>query len=678
MAPPILADAADDASVDGASDAGDDAGADTAGADAAPDALGTCSGNMACSFADGGPGGLCKAGQCAACVDVADDAACVTAYGANHLCVGGLCVPGVCRTSATCAAGEICDTTSRLCTACTMDAQCTGDARYGAGHICVSGACVMGNCRTSADCTGGNAGKICGVQAANTCGNCTGDQQCQGDSTYGANTICNTATGQCVANTCTTAGTVCPVNAADFCCNVSGSNKCVPGNCCDNSQCGVGNVCLNNLCTNCQAVSGNTYYVDPVNGNDQTANGSGKLTGGASSAQCSFRTITRALQIIPNPAPAGTTIVVVGSGSSTPLSATETWPITIRTNVTLTTSGGPISANVSSVGVTTAFTVTGSAAAIAPMAAAPLTIDGPNYWIGAFGGTGVTFAAGADGASISNTTIQNSRGNGIVVQGGTVSIGNGVTVQNAGVPGAARSGLAITAGTVTINVTSGTPVSFKNNTQFGISVTNLGVLNITGTPTLSGNPAFPTGAGTVVASSNAAANIAIAQRPGLAPATSNLTGVVGWAGLRGHQIGGGSRVKVRGSVFLANGDAGIRIGPGADTVAGNDLSGIDLGAAGDAGGNWIQATLGSNPNINGGLCVLMSTNLANVGMQTLKAVGNIFRGPRNCATTPGSLVVNAPSGGTACVGQVDIAVSPRPAPPETRGVTADVTMCTMP
>ncbi|MDB4988697.1 MAG: hypothetical protein JWN04_3875 [Myxococcaceae bacterium] len=151
---------------------------------------------------------------------------------------------------------------SNVCTQCNSpadNASCT--AAYGSmtsSYVCAStGSCVPGNCNVDADCSGSSAGQICGLATANQCGQCTHDAQCQGDPSYGLSTICNTATGACVAAACTTNSTACSSNAADFCCGLA----CVPGNCCTNADCtssSDGGICGAggpNVCGKCTADS---------------------------------------------------------------------------------------------------------------------------------------------------------------------------------------------------------------------------------------------------------------------------------------------------------------------------------------------------------------------------------------------------------------------------------------
>ncbi len=652
------------------SDAGDGGGDSATPGDAFNDAGSTpdggCVANQQCGIGDGGVTGVCKAGQCAVCADPTDDSLCSAAYGSSHLCIAGACLPGVCRTSAACGQGQLCDPASRLCQTCTGDSQCTGDTRYGAGHICAQGQCVMGNCQTSTTCSQ----KICGAQIPYTCGNCSTDSQCQTDPTYGAGYICNTSAGQCVLNSCASPNTACAFNAADICCAGGGGNKCLPGNCCADAQCGVGGVCVGNICSQCKAVTGGNpvFQVDPVNGDDQTATGSGQLSlDNTSVSRCSFKTLTRALQVIgSNPVP-NTTVRIVGSGVSTALAATEAWPIIVPANVSITTTGGAIAATVPAGKM--GFRITGDKAALLGSATAPLTING-----GGTSGIGISFelSAGA-AATLAYVTVSSSGDTGISVTGsavnpgGTVTVGQGVTVQGAGAAGNRRNGLNILVGTVVIDVPAGqAPTSFKNNTQHGISVGGLGVLTLKGVPGIDSGTSLPNGTGTVVTSGNFAANVMINQTSGAAPATSLLEGLVAWAGqARGLRITAGSKVKVRKSVFLANTDVGVRIEQAADTAAGNDLTNIDLGTMGDPGQNYLQLGLGSNPNLNAGLCVSLSGIAA---AQAVKAQGNIFTGPKDCGSVTTAVTKNANNN---CTGRVDLGVSPA-------AITADVAGCTVP
>jgi hypothetical protein len=658
---------------------------------------GSCHANADC-----GSGQICDGGShtCVACNG--SDAACVGAFGPGHLCVGNVCVAGECRTSSQCAGGKVCDTPTHACVpcasdltcsndsaygtsticlggacsegdchgssadcstgqlcgvaqtatcgACAGDGQCTADAVYGGGNICFQGICQRGNCHgTSTDCSGGDAGLICGAVSSNTCGPCSTDAQCQADTSYGSSTICHTVggagSGTCVSAACGSSGP-CAANAADFCCG----GLCVSGNCCSNSDCGAGKTCVDNTCTGCSAVTGNKYFVDPVAGNDATATGSGQA-GGQATAACSFKTITRALQVAGSFAVPGTQIVVVGvTAATTALDPGETLPIVIPANVTLSTKDGPIRVTLSpsadpglaNIG---GFQLSGDHAGIAPDPSAPLIIDGASNTSGI--GIGVSPGTGK-AASLSYVTVQNTGGHGILVGNGTLAIGQGVTSKGAGTALKRRDGLNVAGGAVNITVAAGqAPTSFLNNTQHGIYVTGAAVIGISGVPELV--PA-PNGQGTVVTAANGSMGLHIFEAPGAA-ASSTVSGLVSWSNAgSGLRIYGGSKVKVRNSVFLNNALNGIYLTGFSAAAAGNDLSGVDLGTTADPGRNVLQAVIGANPDMTG-LCVSMS---AGVGPLALAAAGNIFAGPVDCGASSAP-ILRSPS----CSGFADLGVVPQ-------------------
>jgi hypothetical protein len=663
---------------------------------------GGCVSGMCLSTSDCGGGQICNTATLA-CVACSSDAACVTAYGPQHLCIGNVCIPGQCRGSSDCPGLQICDvpthtchacasdiacnvdpsygsstvciaggcvtgdchgssddcptgllcaiSTPNTCGSCSTDAQCIADPSYDRGHICFQGICQPGNCHgTSADCNGPLSGTVCGAQNANICGPCATDSQCQADASFGSSTICNTTTGQtqsgqCVSGACSASGP-CAANGGDFCCG----GQCTPGNCCADADCAaLGSVyrCVNNSCTGCAPATGNKYYVDPTNGDDTTATGSG-IVGGVANPSCSFRTVTHALQVVGSFAAAGTQIIIVGRGGQTvPLDGTETLPIIVPANVTIATQAGPIRVDLppsadSSLGNVAGFQLGGDQAAIAPDPSAPITIDGGTNMSGI--GIGVAPGAGKS-AALSYVTVQNTGGHGIAVSNGTLAIGEGVTVSGAGTGSKRRDGLNIAGGLVNITVTSGqAPSTFNNNSQHGIYVTGAGVVNITGFPVIV--PA-PNGQGTVVASGNAFAGLRIVEAPG-AGGLSTVNGFVAWQNAQnGLRLYGGEKVKVRNSVFLANGLNGVYVTFYDATAAGNDLSQIDLGTAADGGRNVVQAAVGSMPDL-AGLCVQMASGR---GTLTLSARGNLFAGPIDCTSSTAPIVRS-----TICNGFVDLGV----------------------
>jgi hypothetical protein len=621
---------------------------------------------------DCGGGQICD-GATYACHPCSGDAACSAdpAYGGSTVCISGGCVPGDCHgSSADCPTGQLCGVAfADSCGGCTSDGQCAADPTYGPSNICYQGICQVGDCHgTSADCLGVEAGLICGAKAAETCGACASDAQCQADTSYGPATICNTTTGQpasgqCVSATCSASG-ACAANPGDFCC----ADLCVPGNCCVDADCaadprfGAVYRCVNNSCTGCAPATGNVYLVDPIAGNDATATGSG-LAGGSANASCSFRTVTRALAAAGSFAASGTRIVIVGvAGQTTSLDVSETLPILVPANVTITTRNGPIlitlppsaDPNLASVA---GFQLGGDRAALAPDPAAPLTLDGG----GQTSGIGVGVApGGGKSAAISYLTVQRTGGHAIAVTNGTLNIGAGVAATMAGTAGKRRDGLNVAGGTVNIAVGAGqAPTTFNGNSQHGIYVTGAGVVNILGFPITT--PA-PNGQGTVQANANAFAGLRIFESPGAA-AGSRVDGLVAWQNAQnGLRLYGGGRVTVRNGVFLGNGLNGVFITSFDASAAGNDLSQVDLGKAGDPGRNQIQAANGANPNL-AGLCLSMSSGVGALG---LSAEGNVFAGPVDCAAASIGIARSS-----VCGGGVDLGIIPASG----TSVTADVALC---
>jgi len=607
---------------------------------------------------------LCNAGThfCTAC---GSDTSCQqdSTYGSSDICLDSQCVAGNCHdTSADCTGGQICSSTSHTCSACSTDTSCQTDPTYGSNDICYQSGCVQGNCHaTSAECTGANAGLICGVATPETCGSCTNDTQCKSDPFYTASTICDVATGKCVSAACTTNDVSCGANSSDFCCG----SLCVSGNCCNTSDClnqfGAGYTCTSNTCTHCDQVSGSTYYVDPVSGNDSGATGSG-TSGGVSSGACAFKTLTHAMATIAvNGAGVGTQVVILGRASGTTnLAATETYPITVLSNVTVTNSGGavtivlPNATNQNNPTTPYGFVLSNTSSGISgnTSLSAPLVIDGNSNLSGS-----AISASGTGTVSVSNLTIQNTRGHGMVVSNGTVNIGQAVVIKGAGAPSAtpslSRDGLDVTGGVVNITVPSGsTPSQFTANFGNGIEVSGTGSVNITATASTS--PV--NGNGTVILSGSTGTGngtgdgIYIHQTPGGAGLTSTLNGVVAWNNnINGAVFAGGSKVTVRNSVFgLSNQDGVLIINNGAGS--GLDISAINLGsdAGTNAGHNWLQfPTTAGARNVSTGLCLNLGN--ANAG-GSLLAAGNEFTtgaagSPNsqtqvNCATTAATITKN--------------------------------------
>ena len=354
--------------MDSGSGSGGDSGFDSGTDSGSPNA---CTGANGSPCQNNGTDGLCEGGMCSACNDPTDDATCKAAYPPAALCLSGVCTPG--------------------------------------------------NCRVDTDCP---TGEICGAAQPNFCGKCNVDAQCQADPTYGPTTICNTTSGACVPGACTNTDHACTANGTDFCC----SGACVSGNCCQTSDCsGSNQTCKNNKCTTCVLVANATYYVDPLNGDDAVATGSG-ATGGT----CAFKTITRALEFI-GPAPvAGTKVEVLNTAA---VGAAETFPVTVPSNVTIE---GAVAGTPALVDVPT--NVAGFHLAAAASGLDNLTIDGTML----AGTSGVLVQAGATATTtITNVEIRNMAGNGINAAGGQLTIGTGTNVHGNGTAAAPACGLSI-------------------------------------------------------------------------------------------------------------------------------------------------------------------------------------------------------------------------------------------
>jgi hypothetical protein len=553
-----------------------------------------------------------------ACVSGADNAACSAAYGngTGYVCASGTCTAGDCVSNADCSSGQICGLSSALqCGSCASDAQCTGNGGYGTGYLCISGGCAVADCHTGADCP---TGKICGLNMPNVCATCSSDAQCQNDSSYGANFICNSASGLCVSNACANNNQVCASNPADFCC----AGSCVAGSCCAPSDCAsLGNnyACVNHICTQCPQAAGNTYYVDPSAGSDVIGTGDHSTTG------CAFKSVSRALAVIgssPNP---GTKVLVLNTGTIATNSNGETFPIDVPANVTISGSGGRpqilVPAN------TNGFSLHNPHSGLTN-----LTIDGQTQTAA----YGVYVSSGSDATTIlASLDVQNMGRDGIRVAGtGMVSLQAGVQANHNGTTGSPADGLHVgDQAHATIGPVVGDAVHFDRNTAHGIYVNAAGSIQLTGTPGSSGS-------GTVTTNANTSAGLWIEQTPTLSRPTNTVTGLVAWANVgNGVRIVAGSAVLLRNSLMLANGSNGLIVSTSVNgATRNNDTSRIDLGttAGPSYGGNTFQTSLGNNPNSAAGLCLSLDRTAGSV----LNAAGNLFAGPTNCASSTATLTRN--------------------------------------
>jgi hypothetical protein len=233
------------------------------------------------------------------------------------------------------------------------------------------------------------------------------------------------------------------------------------------------------------------------------------------------------------------------------------------------------------------------------------------------------------------------------------------------------SGLRVTGGTATIANPSGTQTLFTFNGRYGIEVTGLGGVTIVGTP---GAP-VPSANGTVLTSFNSNEGIFIQQTAGAANrALNDISGLVAWGNTaRDARFRGGSRVKVRNTVFGAGAEA-IRIdtGGGGTAAQNNDISQIDLGTGTDYGRNVIQVPNGSlGFHANAGICLVLAGAQP---AQNLNATGNYMTTAGNpgtqldCSTTGGTV-------GAATNCNANSRVSFGNATPVTTTITRDFAMC---
>ncbi len=573
-----------------------DAAAEVAADTGPTDPCLTGTNGTACTISGGGSG-LCKSTVCSPCVVGTDDAACTTAYGTSTL-----------------------------------------------GSLCIAGACAPAECRVDSDCASiGKAGQICGLVTPNVCGKCSSDVQCT-SSSYGPTTICNVTGGACVPASCGTPNTTCSANPADFCCATSSASAaCRAGNCCSTAQCTGGAICLSNTCTTCTAVTNNIYYVDPIGGSDTSASGS---------AACPFRSLSRAVQFIVSAgaAPAGTKIYLMNDSLVANASRNENFPITVPTNVTI--SSDPAGA-VHTVEVTSGrigFNLGSPSSGLASLA-----IEGKGAAT-----TGVRAGANASNATtlITSVTVHGFAADGILVESGGLRIGAGVLStengQNIGTTNRG-AGLDVTGGNVTIVVASGAAkTGFDSNLGNGIvvtaggSVTITGVPDVTGYPTNANPPAVAAGTGTVTANSNTLANLAIAQSGNARP-QNQINGLVTWGGKgNGMNFASGSNVGVRNCVSVKNASSGVRITAsfnGAITAAG---ASINLGPDG-LGKNIFQTP--TNGNAAAGICIGSFLNQA----QTLSARANYFA-TKDCSAPAVVPAITVTSSLNGCTGGIDVGI----------------------
>jgi hypothetical protein len=475
--------------------------------------------------------------------------------------------------------------------------------------------------------------------------------------------------GLCDGQTSTCADCVDPTDDSK-CASAYGSGhlciagSCVTADCRTNADCTTGKeVCGGDDCQVSDPVSDAVFIVDPVNGDDQTATGSG-TAGGSANAACSFKTVTAAINAVnqagtTNP----TTIQILGPSS---VGAGETWPLQIPSNTTITASGGAVVVVVPS--GQTGFGI-GKALAGIDGKSVGITIDGGAVSAGNTAQHGVVTATGSDTTDfLTNVTIKGFSNEAILVNTGGLTIKSAVTVTTSGQPPASfgpnvQSHAAVRvgdgAGVLVIDVPAGqTPTTISRNTDAGIQVQGLGKLTITGVP------GAQVGSGTVVVQGNPGPGIEIENLAQAGSAQCSIDGVVAYQNgspsalaantSSGIRIVEGANVRVRSSVTLGNGLHGIHVAAGGLSSGGASVANIDLGGAASPGLNVVQNdNAQGNININGvGICFETSP-----GGQPLHlaAQGNQFSGGVKC--TAGAPVLTTNGAQKTCSGAKDVGTS---------------------
>lgn len=252
----------------------------------------------------------------------------------------------------------------------------------------------------------------------------------------------------------------------------------------------------------------------------------------------------------------------------------------------------------------------------------------------------------------------------VVATGGAVTI-EGADIRRCGLGVRAKGAASVTVGpstrirenttgmslqqtsTTTLS-SSGAQISLEQNSSMGIDVNDQAKLTIDGDAS----------AETIVAKQNTI-GIWFHHVPGLGVLpTSEVKGLVAKQNVAGGvQINGGSAVRVRGSVLVAN-LYGINVPSGSIANYENDTSRIDLGTdtGTDAGGNTLQdksAASGGTPNSGAGLCFAIQPNKS----QQLAARGNKFAtadatGTVDCKTAAADTAIGAAA---TCAGGANVA-----------------------
>lgn len=562
-----------------------------------PGDFGNCPEGKACA-ASPTVAGLCRSGECKPCNDPADDGACTVAYGGNRLCLFGSCAPGDCRTSAGCA-----------------------------GKLCLGTLCI----------------------------GCTSSAQCQADPEYGASTICDTTTGQCVGTTCTVTATQptlgCAGAADHVCCSGTLSNgsqgTCQDGNCCQSTDCPDGQKCIKpsnstnkataGVCSSCPAAIDNTYFVDPVDGDD----GAGT---GATTAGCAFRTLSHALAMLPSPAALNTTLVVRGQTFETPLDASEIYPIAVPSNVSITIQAGSGDIRVDPA-AKVFFILAGKNIHFGGTATERFLLDGSNAPAGERSGISTTTGADVFVHDVSIRKFEGLQGTGLqVVAGATVTTQQEVEISDCGT-GIRVAGRTVSNAAALGHLIANYPdpladlgLSVHDN-EVGLSVTGLGWVSLFGGNAFDERIRFV---------NNATAGIAINQFASPNLKANSIDGVyVAGDSKSGLSVTFDSRLKLRRSIFAAC-EIGALVTTTLSSAIAPDPAGIDFGTGGDFGENTFQD--GTAPNTTSGVCVFSAVNPS----APLHTRGNYWN-DLDCTMGGAGQLVTDDKG--ACTGGVDVGMN---------------------
>jgi hypothetical protein len=404
---------------------------------------------------------------------------------------------------------------------------------------------------------------------------------------------------------------------------------------------------------------GTTYHVDPVNGDDAMATGSG-MAGGGVTPSCAFKTVTAAFKAINASGTPALEVLIHGPSA---LAASETYPLVVPKGVRVNTAGGLVTVQKFS---GTAFVLKAPGAGID--AEAGLTIDGTPS-----GNTGTSGVAAQNGCDVTcylrRATIQNTAGDGVMVSG-VLSVGAGLTVTGAKSSPNGTTGFGLRVGDkgkafIKATLAEGNIV-FSGNALGGILIGANASLDLTGEIDKA------TQAGSVWADANTGPGLTVRGGATLGLAfTSDVDGLLttGSKSGSGIRIEAGSATRVRNSVSLGNQFHGVHV-LGNDNS--NNVSMIDLGTKASLGKNIVGlGVLAIKNNGHAGIALTIPPPAGPVAPQTLKAAGNTFAVAKDCATVPALLSRDASA---TCAGSADVCLQSTP----NGSHVIDVTGCSYP